>query len=142
MAQNTLTHRGTTTGYQPVGDEVRADARQPRAFSPSVGTQLRQPFTSPEPLGGAAPSSQAERQERQEQPEEGDGQEPDSWHWTARAEPAGPAYGGAAWNGGGGPLADAITNGDRGPAVEAAPARTAIGSGAGKVIAGLAEDVV
>ena len=64
MAQNTLTHRGTTTGYQPVGDEVRADARQPRVFSPSVGTQLRQPFTSPEPLGGAAPSSQAERQER------------------------------------------------------------------------------
>lgn len=120
MAENMITHRGTTTGYQAVGDEVRSDAGSPRPASFSLGSQFRQSFTPPEPLGQPprAPAGPQEKcQERPEPPEDDDGQGgADSREYSARLEMPGAAYGGAAWTRGG-PLADAITNGDR-PAIE------------------------
>jgi hypothetical protein len=118
------------TGYQAAGDEVRADSGQPKAGSAMDGAQFRQPFTPPEPLGNPAPDGQ-HQQERPELPEKESPGKPSRDPWTVHVRVEGPAYGGAAWNGGGGPLAGAIGGG-----------RKAIESGARKVIRGIAEHVL
>ncbi len=99
--QNSLTRRGTTTGFQSAGDEVRADAGSPKAPSAMGGAQFRPPFTPPEPLGGAAQNDDRQ-QDRPELPEEPPTAEGGGWQYKATVEAPGPAYGGAAYNGGGG----------------------------------------
>jgi hypothetical protein len=135
MAQNSLTHRGTTTGYVSNGPEITADAGQPKAGGTAGGAQLREPFRPP--AGPAAKPPQARRsgkaQERPEMPDDESPADDDAWRWTATVVAPGPAYSGAAWNGGGGALANAISFGD---------APKAIGSGAGKVIEGALEDLI
>jgi hypothetical protein len=124
-------YAGNVTGYVSNGPEFRADAGQPRPASAGGTPQVRDPFQPPQPLSSPAP--QAKRPERdQEHGETPSAESPavgDSWRWTATVEAPGPAYGGAAWNGGGGELANTISG------------TTPKAIGAGKVIAGIAEDV-
>jgi hypothetical protein len=68
VAQDTLTHRGTMTGYVGHGPEVRADAGSPKPASATSGPQFRQPFTDPGgPLGEPAQHGPEKRLERPEQ---------------------------------------------------------------------------
>ena len=129
MAQQTITHTGTMTGYVSHGPDVRADAGQPHAAGSDSGPMTRVPFAAPAGPIGKPPSAPGEK--RPELPELPDEESApcDSWRYTATVEAPGPAYGGAAWNGGGGELANAISG----------TVPRAIESGAGKVIAGIAE---
>jgi hypothetical protein len=125
-------YAGNVSGYQAVGDEVRADAGSPRAAAGgSVGASIGGQFADVRPLG-QPPRADQDKQEKPERPADEDQGDGDSWRYTATVEAPGPSFGGAAWTNGG-PLADAITSGDRGPAIEPA---------APKVIAGIAEDVL
>jgi hypothetical protein len=131
MAQQTLTHTGSITGYQAVGDEVRADAGQPKAVSAMDGPQFRQPFSSPQPLGSPPDQDRPEPPEPDDdhgQADHGQADDDGSWSWTASAGTPGPAYGGALYNGGG-ELANVIS-GTKPLAIESA---------APKVIAGTIE---
>ena len=132
MPQQTLTHTGTMTGYQPVGDEVRGDAHQPHAASGVSGPQWRVPFSGDqEPLG--QPGQDAEQPGKPDLAPDGQSPAGDTgWLYSAHVEAPGPAYGGAAWNNGGGTLANTISG----------TGTRAIESGAEKVIAGIAEDVL
>jgi hypothetical protein len=125
-------YAGNVSGFRAVGDEVRADAGSPRAAGGSVGASIGGQFSDVRPLG-QPPRITQDKQEQPERPgddeDQGDG---DSWSYAATVEAPGPAHGGAAWTNGG-PLADAITSGDRGLAIEPAGP---------KVIAGIAEDVL
>jgi hypothetical protein len=126
------------TGYQPAGREVRADTTRPRAASFGGTPQSRAPFRPPQPrpaTGRPALTDQDQDKLRQMGRAMLDARSagPERDPWTATVVAPGPAYGGAAYNGGGGRLANAISFGD---------APKAIGSGAVGAIAGAIEDIL
>lgn len=133
MAQHSIgPYAGRVSGYVSNGPEFRADASQPRAASIGGTPQVRTPFAADaEPLS-QPPRARERQREQPELPEDESPAEGDSWHWTATVQAPGPAYGGAAWNGGGGELANMISG----------TAPRAIESSAGKVIAGAIEDAL
>jgi hypothetical protein len=158
MAVSTLTHLapirgvvphasaggpGTTTGYQPAGREVRPDARSPRAGYPGRAPQARAPFAPPGqlPETGRPVFGKAERGQLREATQEiadrfqGLGLPRDPWSYSATVLAPGPAYGGAAYNGGGGQLANALSGPGRKPIEPKA-------RGLAKAITGAAEDLI
>ena len=105
---------GNVTGSRPVGPEVRGAAGSPHAVSLAAGpAALGGQFAQQPVLGaGGASQFQGEVQKVPSEPQEpaaGQAQaaaEPGGWTYSAGA---GPAAGGAMWNGGGGKLAQAIS---------------------------------
>lgn len=139
MAQNTLTHIGSMTGYIGHGPEVRPDAGQPHANLAMTGPQMRDPFQPVEPLGQPPRAPREEQQERPELPEDESPEEPGRDPWTATViHPNTPSYGGAAYNGGGGQLARDMS----GPGRPAIPGTAAKAIEPGKIIPGEIEDVL
>lgn len=129
MAQHTIgAYAGNVTGYVSHGPDVRADAGQPGSGGGAGGPQFRAPFTPPDAIATPAQGSQHERPEL---PEDESPQESSRDPWTYRLRVDEPSFAGAI-QGRGGPLADQISG----------PGRAAIESGAGQVIAGIAEDVL
>lgn len=136
MAQHSIgAYAGNVSGYQPAGDEVRADAGQPHPVGIGGTPQVRAPFTPPAGRLGKPPSAPpGKRQEQPEPPGDESPQEPGRDPWTYRLRMDEPSYGGYRPGVPTGTyrMADAITTDVR-PAIE---------SGAGKVIAGVIEDVL
>ena len=125
---------GTVSGYRSHGPERRADAGRPHAGGTSGSPHVRVPFRGAELLGSpSSPVIQAAglasaigrgmRVSRSVQQAQQRHDRDNRTAWTATAEtPAGerttwtataePAYGGAAYNGGGGALANALSSSD------------------------------
>jgi len=81
VAQQTLTHTGSMTGYVGHGPEVRPDAGQPHAAGASVGGQFRGPFMPPDPVDDSGTESLARRTGNQKDEHSETGGEP--WRYTA-----------------------------------------------------------
>jgi hypothetical protein len=127
VAPQTLTHTGSMTGYQPVGDEVRADAGTPHASGPgSVSPSIGGQFAGVRPLGQPGRAGQDDQDERPEPPERDEAGNARRDAYSVTVEHQGPAYGGAAYTSGG-QVADSISN---------APERASVEPPAGKVIQG------
>jgi hypothetical protein len=120
MASNSL-GRGSMTGYVPAGREVRADAPPPRPPGPVTGApEVKGGFIGGLDSAVPAPSGRPVFSEGDKEAIRGVAGD----YLDSLGE--GPAYGGAAWNGGGGPLANAISG----------------TTGAPKAILGAVEDVL
>ena len=119
MASSSSLGRGSVTGYVPAGREVRADAPAPRPPAPVGPPEVKGGFIGGLDSAVPAPSGHpmfSEGDKEALRSVAGD-------YLDSLGE--GPAYGGAAWNGGGGPLANAIS-----------------GTSAPKAILGAVEDVL